>query len=278
MARKVQTTRITERKKKISTKGMFQPGTPQDEIGIFAPTVGGRLANAEGGVDSLKHDLDLLAMERAIMYPSYSVGAFLEEMKGYSVGQINRIFKHKPASEWEAAKDQVMDKITENVVKRHIDQLAEVNEQHIKASKLTMARAVEMLTKLPVSSRTEYDYEPDGVTVRRDPVTNKPMRKMTLRSVDLMNCSSAIKSAQEIYRKAMGLNNDDGGIQQILDKVTQLSQINNVQNNVTINMQQTPLEQALSQMSYEQISELIEMKRDKDFKSEPDDTEIEQHG
>jgi len=244
----------SKKKPKISsTTEVFRPvDAPESDYSLFTEGRSGtrraKKLTPLSARENLSHDVDILAMDRAINYPSFTVNSFLEQT-GFDKRQRDRFYEIMPASDWDHAIEKVLNNITENMVKRHVDLLAETNETHIKASKLTMARAIEMLTKLQVQPPLDKN--------------GKPVKGARyLRSVDLSNCAGAIKSAQEIYRRAMGIGNDDGGIQQIVEKIAQMQ--GHAQTNIQINNiagTQTPLEVALHQMDYDQIAELIEMKR-----------------
>jgi hypothetical protein len=80
---------------------------------------------------------------------------------------------------------------------------------------------------------------------------------------------AAIEKAQMIYRKAMGLPNDEGGLQQILDKVTQV----NIQNNITnIHGAAAPesekVKELEKQLSVDDIMDLVKLKREMRKKEE----------
>jgi hypothetical protein len=235
---------------------VVKPETPP----IFSTKLGRRIDTAAGGKEAVTHDIEILAMERAIMYPSYSPTAFLTEIKGYSISQCHRMLDVKPSAEWDTARERILNGLTENVVKRHVDLIAETNDTHIKASKLAMARAIEMLSKLEIASKEEWIMDP---TV---PGGKKKVITKALRSVDLMNCATAIKTAQEVYRKAMGLPNDEGGLAQIIDKIQLITQNNlhiHTGNNTLAAENTSPLEKALMQLSYEDVRALIDKKRDR---------------
>lgn len=216
-----------------------------------------------GGADKLKHDGHILMMEWAIKYSDMIPRKFLMERRGYSHAQADVILAVTGStSEWANARERVLDSMSESVIKRHIDKLVEVNDQHIAASKLTMAKAIEMLTKLPVD-------------VELDPKTGKS-KKRTMRSIDLVNCANAIEKAQSIYRKAMGLPNEESGLAQILEKVAQLNVQQNVQINNTVVQQQpekSEQQKKIEALSYDDIMEFVEFRREqKRLAQQPKDT------
>jgi hypothetical protein len=223
----------------------------------------GRVDSVIGGVDKIRHDSALLKLEWAIKYSDMSPASYLREIKGYSQNQIKHILELDGGRvDWTVEKNAVRDKLTESVVKRHIDLIAEVQEQHISASKLGLAKAIEMLAKLSIEPAKDKDgkiiVDAKGKIVHRG-----------FRSIDLVNCMAAIEKAQMIYRKAMGLPNDEGGLQQILDKVTQV----NIQNNITnIHGAAAPesekVKELEKQLSVEDIMDLVKLKREMRKKEE----------
>jgi hypothetical protein len=221
------------------------------EVDIFSPKAGRRKSDV-GGVEKLKHDGHILMMEWAIKFGELSPTQFLMERRGYSAQQAKDILMHSGGSkEWEMGRVKIQDKMSESVVKRHIDKMVEVNDQHIAASKLSMAKAIEMLTKLNVS-------------VEVDPKTGKAMAK-SMRSIDLVNITNAIEKAQTIYRRAMGIPNEESGIAQILEKVATMNVQQNVQINNTVVQNQAPksdLQAKMEELDYDDILEFIEYRRE----------------
>jgi len=163
------------------------------------------------------------------------------------------------AASWYREKDALKDSVTETLVKRHVDLVAETQENHIKGSQLTLAMAMDMLAN--------------------GPKTKDGKDRMSLRSVDLLNCATAIEKAQKIYRTAIGFGDDEGGLKQILEAIQRngLTQVN-IQNNTTINeapspdLDLTPEERAkrdkIATMSYEDLTEIIEFRREQRKKRE----------
>jgi len=151
------------------------------------------------GKSKLEHTVEVLVLEWAFFYGNHSPSGYLE-FKGYSPGQIANIFRVIPATDWYPKRETAQNRVTENLVKRHVDIMAAVQDEHIKSSKLSLAKAVKMLA--------------DGDVEWTDSDGKK--HKRFLRSIDILNCTSAIEKAQKIYRTAMGLPNDEAGMQQIL--------------------------------------------------------------
>jgi hypothetical protein len=219
-----------------------------------------------GGKDKLMHDVEILVMEWAFFYSNHSPTAYILDVKSYSETQRQHIFRILPAEEWPKRRQMAQDKLTGELVKRHIDKLAEVQDQHINASKLGLAQAVRMLAE----GKTEVMRGKDGkVVLDKD---GNPRFK-TFRSIDLLNCMSAIEKAQAIYRKAMGLPNDEGGLQQILNKLERMREVptfnitTNIQQNTQVNQVAVSAPKNPTDLSYDDIMLLIEAKREQKAKA-----------
>lgn len=219
-----------------------------------------------GGKDKLAHDTEILIMEWAFFYPNHSPTAYLTDVKGYAETQKNHIFRVVAPGDWPARRQMAQDKLTGELIKRHVDTMAKVQDEHISASKLGLARAVQMLA----SGNTEL-IKKDGKVVL-DAAGNPKFKQF--RSVDLLNCMTAIEKAQNIYRRAMGLPNDEGGLQQILNKLERMReapQVNfNLTQNTQINQSQTNVQVVPptqpTDLGYDDIMLLIEAKREQKAK------------
>lgn len=188
---------------------------------------------------------------------------WLREKKGMSDIRAETIVSSGGGSAaWYREKEATWNAITKGMVKKHVDLVVEVQETHIQGSKLTLAKAMDMLANGP-----EYFDKTTGEKKRGQ-----------LRSIDLLNCATALEKAQKIYRTAMGLGNDESGLKQILETLQRsgLTQIN-IQNNTTINEAAKepdlpPEEQAMrdkmQKMSYEDLVEIIEWRREQKKKRE----------
>lgn len=211
-----------------------------------------------GGKERLTHDAEILRLEWAIKYSNMPPYRWLQEVKDYSEGQAQAIVNHGGGlEEWQREKERVLDRMTESVVKRHIDQMAEVQETHVKSSKLGLARAVQMLTeggRHLVSPKTGLKkLSEDG----------RPI-VMPLTPKELLTCMGTIEKAQTIYRRAMGLPNDEGGLAQIIDKIQASNVTQNIQNNITIHEspKESEAEVMARTMTEEQIEAFVEFRRE----------------
>lgn len=213
-----------------------------------------------GGKDKLAHDVEILVMEWAFFYPNHSPTSYILDVKSYSESQRDNIFRIMPAVDWPKRRGMAQDKLTGELVKRHVDTMAKVQDEHISASKLGLARAVQMLA----DGKTEL-VKKDGKPIL-DAHGNPKFKQF--RSVDLLNCMGAIEKAQNIYRRALGLPNDEGGLHQILNKLEKLKEpsvnfnlTQNVQHNHGVQAADTP------DLGYDDIMILIEMKREQKAKA-----------
>lgn len=230
---------------------------------------GAKVLKGVGGVEKIAHDATVLMLEWSIKYADLSPYEYLMQRRHYSKAQTDKIISLTGGIRvWETEKIKVLDKMSESVIKRHIDKMVEVNDQHIAASKLTLAKAIEMLSKLPVD--TEAAGEEKGKT-----------KKKALRSIDLTNIANAIQTAQKIYRTAMGIPNEESGMAQILEKVAQI-QTTNIQNNIQVNVQtEKPKSQAqksLEELGYDDVMEFIEYRREQKKLAQGQQPNVQQGG
>jgi hypothetical protein len=225
----------------------------KDEIDIFAEAAKG-IAKASG-VDRVQHEASILVTEWAIRGDGKTPHQFLDS-RGYSDHQIRAIFKIMPAPDWHSKRELLQNQVTETVVKRHVDLIAEVQETHIKASKLGLAKAIELMSK-------GQQWKQNG-----KPVLDKDGNpiKVDLTPAGLLDCMSSVEKAQQIYRRAMGLPNEEAGLKQVLDAVATISGPTNIQNNLNVTINQDPerkeFEEKVSKLTYDDVIELIRHKRE----------------
>lgn len=252
-----------------------QPSGPQDSVGLFDPnkkrksagkpvpcdlfSMATRGPKDTGGKERHQWEAEMLRIEWAIKYPQMAPYKFLMEIKGFNLHQAEHIVIEKLGGldTWASERARIQDKITESVAKRHIDLIAEVQEQHVQASKLSLAKAVEMLAK-GTTTRLKRKNKDTGESEYGDPIS------LPLRSVDLLNCVTAVEKSQQIYRRALGLPNEEGGLAQILEKVQQLNltQNNTTENHLHVHSGPTETAKTMSTLSYEEIRSFIEYRRE----------------
>jgi len=211
----------------------------------------------QSGRDKLMHDIDILITEWALFHPNHSVRQFLMDAKGYSDSQHKAILAIVPAEDWPKRRVQAQDKLTETLIKRHVDMIATAQDEHISASKLGLARAVGMLAKGSSGEmrnrKGELLLDKDGKVIHR-----------TLSSLDIMQCLTAVEKAQNIYRRAMGLPNEEGGLQQIIDRIDRMKEHTttiNLQQNIQHNTVNATGVKGPDDLTYEEIILLVEAQR-----------------
>lgn len=233
-----------------------------------------------GGVSRIEREAEILQLDWAIRFPLMKPYEYLTVEKSYSVNQANAVLHESGgSSDWEMRRVEIQNKVTETVVKRHVDQIAEFNDTFMKGAKVGMAKTLEMLSKFSIEAIRDEDGK-----LLLDPKTKKPVYR-GFRSIDLLNTLNALKIAQEIWRKGLGINNDEGGMAQVLEKVTQLTElqkremnINQTNINLTINPvrqeAQQKLEQFVGKLSYEDIRTFIDYHREKKKKQTVIEAEV----
>ena len=249
--------KVTKKKKKVRKKPGVKPKMfakdPKD------------LITAMGAQDELTHQAEVLRSEWVMLSDGEDLPfTFLTQIKGYSHNQARSIIRNSGGvSEWKSQKAKFSEKITTKMAEAHVDKMVEVQDTHIAASKLGLAKAIELMTKMKI----EPARSSKGKIIRDG--KGNPVQK-GFRSIELLNCMSVIEKSQNVYRKAMGLSNDEGGLAQILE-VVRLNKIGapqvNVQNNIQINeAEQKSVNPVLEKLDYDQVMVLIEARRKADKK------------
>lgn len=141
--------------------------------------------------------VERLMYEWAVTGGEMSIRQWCVERKGYTEIQYKEFLAVKPSGEWFVLRKRVQDDLTHSLVKSHVDFVAEMNDTHIKASKLGLAKAIDMMTRMRIEEK-------------RDKKGN--VYFAGFRPADLARCMESIKTAQYIQRRALGLPNDEGSI------------------------------------------------------------------
>jgi len=216
-------------------------------------------------------DLDALMVERGVLFPHASIRDYLINVKGYSESQYHIFMKFAPAMDWDERKRLLQDQITQQLVARHIDGIAEAHDMFLKASKLGIGRALEMLARLQVSDVPVEVEVPD----LKNPGKTKVVKKFSLRSVDLLNILSALKSAQEIYRKAMGINDEEDSMVNLMERFRQTvgaqSRLNITQVNVNSGGESKSV--SVEGVDYDDVKLILEALRQAKTESKDEDEE-----
>lgn len=241
--------KYTKKSRTVSVLSAFGSDgfTPRDLEDSSRPLV----TASDPGQDRFAHEVSILMTEWAISGADLSPTQWLREIKGYSASQSDAlVLAGGKASEWKKKRNSITSQISEKIIKRHVDLLVEMQDTFIKASKLGLANAVKQMS------------EPKMV-FEKDPLTGKIRRKEGLSPKENLDCLNAIKSAQEIYRKALGLGECDGGLQEVL------TQLERVKQEPTIQKEEIEPESIsgvadprFETLTYDDIFDLVEFRRE----------------
>lgn len=141
--------------------------------------------------------VEQLRDEWALTGAEHSPRSFLMHVKGFSEGQYERTIATVPTVDWYARRREVQEQITYSLVKAHIDFVTEMNDTHIKAAKLGLAKAIDIMTRLKIEERRDK---------------NGNVYFAGFSPTDLVRCMEVVKSAQHIQRRALGLPNESGSL------------------------------------------------------------------
>lgn len=204
----------------------------------------------------------LMMTEWALTGGKQQVYAWLQDTKGFSLAQAKRIVQRRPIPMWHNILEYVQNHYSNSLVKRHMEQAALLNDQHMMAAKLGMAKAMEFLSKMSIEQKVDKAGRPYFAHFR---------------TADLKNCLDSIQVAQKITRTALGLPTDEGSVH-IWQKIQQ-----------TINMSPPKLEDLPPEgedlkvqvlrlqrtYSYDDIKEMITAFRHAGLRSDPNTIEAE---
>lgn len=248
-----------KRKRPTGRGARTRPILEEEEL-IMAKTkvemVDGKIILRDLAAEDLEtRESRLLKMEWALSADGLVPQSWLKQKRLMEENRAEKIIARSGgAASWYAEKEKIKDQVVKTITKRHVDLVVEVQESHIAGSKLTLAKAMDMLA----NGTEKYDRE------------TKTNVRVPLRSVDLLNCATALEKAQNIYRKAIGLGNEEGGLKQILEAIQHangMTQIN-IQNNTTIEAaedlppEELAMREKMQKMSYEDLVEIIEWRRE----------------
>lgn len=200
-----------------------------------------------------KEKIELLILEWCIKYPSISPKKYIMDVKHLSRSFYVRAMDIIPAAEWRVRLQDYKTSLAETVTKEHFNNIAKVNDTHIQASKLSIAKIIEKLAK---GVRVYQKKDGSLLEIGQRECYPKEINDLT----------NALKTAQSVYRTAVGLPNEEGSIQ-ILEKL----QAEKMQVNINVNGEgkesETDLTKTLKSMSYDDLMTIIEMKKDQ-YKAE----------
>lgn len=192
-----------------------------------------------------------LQMEWALFHPNESVHHFIRTIKGYSDGQMKNMLLHAPTSEWKEQRELLKNRLAKEVAQRHIDKIAKMNDEHIKAGRLGLAKGLQLLA--------------NGVDVLVKKTGTKFNRSLYPQEFQFV--MNGLKTAQQMYRTSMGLSSDGEGMQQVLEELKRRDQ--SIQNNIQVNIKNaapdesgvTELKQLMESLNREEIRLFVERKR-----------------
>jgi len=242
---------ITERREKRIQKELIAA----QEAGKSA-----KQARTQSARELITEKVELLQMEWALFHPEKSVLEFITVEKGYSKGQYCAMTTKAPVSEWKARKEVYQNKIAMQVAERHIDKIAEMNDQHIKAGRLGLVKGLQLLSQ--------------GVTGVVKKTGKKFQRDLYPQEYNFV--MQGIKTAQQVYRTAMGMPGDSEGMRQLLEDLARRNQtaVQNIQINLNQSDDKTkdvsPKEDGISKLkalmdglSHDELKVFVERKREK---------------
>jgi hypothetical protein len=255
---------VEKKKKKKKAKAERHKEKTLTEVLLKPATKAERISKA----DLIGTRVDLYQLEWAVKYQHLTPHEYLRNIKGFTEGQYIEMMKLSPSKHWEDRRSDLKSQMSTTLIRRHIDQLAEMNDKHATVGKIGIAEGLKLLTK--------------GVLVK------KPGKKSKSGKVQLTEYTrplyprefkeimDGMKTAQSIYRTAMGLPNDHQGLTQVLEKLA--SESRQIQHNLQINIGGAPAEKKedpvevtpeqqlknkLNELSYDEVMVFITRKRQK---------------
>lgn len=158
----------------------------------------GSLLNAERlALERDRLNDQLLMTEWALTGGRLQVFTWLQEVKGFTIEQSKVIINRRALPQWHRIQEYVQNNFSNNMVRRHMEQAAQLNDQHMMAAKLGMAKAMEFLSKMSIVEKVDKHGRPYFANFR---------------TTDLKNCLESIQIAQKITRTALGLPTDEGSV------------------------------------------------------------------
>lgn len=207
------------------------------------------------------HALPGLMSEWSVEHPEKTPEEFLK-LKGYKPGECKKFFKMADIEHWNQRKKELTDAVLLRSVDRNIALIASMQEVFLKTANLGMVRGLEMLTKYSVNPSPEF------VEVDFPGKTKKIVQKKQLKSSDIANIMLALKSAMDVVRKGMGLDDESGGLTEILTELKEaFSQggANIHLNQININNSTNISEHDQKQMEGSSFQELRAMRQFRDL-------------
>jgi hypothetical protein len=168
---------------------------PKTEPKITEAREGGQLAKLRQEANRLNDQL--LMTEWALTGGRQQVFTWLQEVKGFNITQAKHIVARRPLPQWARILEYVQNNYSNNLVRRHMENAARANDQHMMAAQLGMAKAMEFLSKMNVETKVDKKGQPYFAHFK---------------TADLKACMDSIATAQKITRVALGLPSDEGSV------------------------------------------------------------------
>lgn len=175
---------------------MDSPEKPAKPKGKFERRRGD-ISKADAVARAKHFELESLVYEWSITAPELSPRKFLMERKSYTEHMYVHATTLFAPAQWYVRRKEIQDQLTTSLVKTHVDFVVEMNDTHIKAAKLGLVKAIDMMTRMKIEER-------------RDKKGN--IYFAGFRTTDLKNCLESIHVAQRIQRMALGLPTNEGSI------------------------------------------------------------------
>ena len=209
-------------------------------------------------IEKASERVALLQVEWAVFYPDMSIHQFCVNFKGYSESEYTSMMTIAPSVEWKNKREEYRNKISSDIATRHIDKLAKMNDEHLKAGRLGLAKGLQMLSRgVDVVKKAKGDENPIRF--------NRALYPQEFNFV--MN---GIKTAQQIYRTSMGLPSDGNGMRQVLEDLN--NNARTIQQNIQINVRneeaksdpsgKAELKAFMEGLNHEDIRALVSRKRE----------------
>lgn len=144
-----------------------------------------------------QQEVELLVFEWAMRQDDHSPRSFMLDVKKMTMSQYEQTTKALTSAQWYVRRKEIQDKITHATLQSHIGFVADMNDTHIKAAKLGLAKAIDMMTRMKIEER-------------KDKKGN--MYFVGFKPSDLKSCLESIQTAQKVQRMALGLPTSDGSI------------------------------------------------------------------
>ena len=108
-------------------------------------------------------NFEILIVDWSVNFGAKSVRAYLIEIKGFSQRQYEHAIAQCSVAQWEARRREIINKMTEELLDDHTASIKELNESHILAAKLGLAKAMSFL--ISVTTASDLKMLVDAVTV-----------------------------------------------------------------------------------------------------------------